>query len=484
MQPIVNSPSVGRGAELSDSVAASRWPTPRHVVIAVMGLSALFVALTFSFVSNGFGVAPWNEWTVWEKGSEAMILQRIEFDLLDRDSSSFGLGPYSGEDYSVYERLASDSLDPSAAPKTFDAYTSEVGGQAYFWSFLWREIGCDSVGCLHLVNSMLFSAVVIAMFLGFGMGVSWWLGVAWLVSAAMSPWFVLAARNLFWSPWLYFLPAIVTFFLLRTETKRAKTLGLAVLFAAFVVKFVASGYHEFTSVIMLAASVPIVAAAFRERRSIGVVRALKDAVAVGLVGGLAMTTVVLLHAYLLSGDVVIGIKRLWTETVVRRTYGTGNVSSEALAEVAEASPWDVLWRFVWSEWWTDLLKISVDASGSLVSFGLGPKAFALLTLLSIIVVVVRMSAGDQRWKRDLTLLIAGFSVAAIWFVSAKSYSYIHWFILFFLWYFLYVPAMVFVIGAFGGEQLQKFSRRSVSWKNRRQAGVNESGPNAFDSVRS
>ena len=46
------------------------------------------------------------------------------------------------------------------------------------------------------------------------------------------------------------------------------------------------------------------------------------------------------------------------------------------------------------------------------------------------------------------LLVIGFLIPVVWFVAAKGYSYIHTFLLFFLWYFLFVPALLFVVGSF------------------------------------
>ena len=432
----------------------------RTTVLSLVGLTSLFLALTFSFVSNGFGVAPWNEWAAWEKGSEAMVLQRIEFDLLDRESSPFGLGPFTGTDVGVYERLSRDELQPEEAPETFDAYTSEVGGQAYFWSFMWREVGCSSVSCLHLVNSMLFAGAVIAMFVGFGLLGSWWLGAAWLLSAALSPWFVFAARNLFWSPWLYFLPVIAAFGVALAKGRRTLFFSYAVLFASFFIKFVASGYHEFTAVLMLAGALPLVGIFFEKFSRQQIRTQVRRAIGISVVGAFALGFVITIHAFLLTGSVGSGLTQLWSETVVRRTVGSTASSNPVLVEAAAATPFDVLERYVWSQWWTDLLKFSFDASGSLVSFALGPRSFVVLSVVSVAVVLLRFRSRDARWKRDLALLAVGFSVAAVWLVAAKSYAYIHWFILFFLWYFMYVPAMIYVIGAYVGDRASSLRLKS------------------------
>lgn len=415
-----------------------------------VGLVALFVGLTFSFLTNGFAVAPWNEWAAWERGSEAMVMKRIEVDLVNRDSSVLGLAAYAGDDFAVYDRLTSEGLLTleTTAPNDFVAYESEVGGQAYFWSVIWRDFGCSSISCLHAVGSALTAASVIAMFFVLILVGSKGLGWAWLISTAFSPWIAFAARNLFWSPWLYFLPAIAALGVVVARSSRWRWLALGGVFSAFIVKYLGTGYHEFTAFTMLAAAIPIIAIIFRSRFVRNISYQWVNSILILASSALAFALVLSFHAFLLTGNIVTGLQQIWSNTIVRRTHGGLGESDPLYADSLNASPLDVVWKYVWKDWSTDLLSFSFDKNGSIFSISLGSAAFIILIVASCVIVIWRLAVGDQLWRRDATLLAMGFLIPVFWFISAKGYSYIHTFILFFLWYFLFVPALLFVIGSF------------------------------------
>ncbi len=429
----------------------------------VLGLSVLFVALTYSFLTNGFGVATWDTWSTWEKGSEAMVMKRIEVDLLDRDAPPLGLAAYAGDEFSVYERLAGNGSDDTAStpPEIFTPYESEIGGQAYFWSFLWREMGCSSISCLHVVGAVLSASAVLAMFVGLSFIGSGLLGWAWLVSAGLSPWIAFAARNLFWSPWLYFLPAIATIGLIVARTRAQRWCAAAGVFGAFVVKYIGTGYHEFTAFTMLAAALPIIALTFGRYVSNGRRQWINALLVLGA-SALALVLVLLVHATLLAGDPVKGLRSIWVNTVLRRTYGDAQDFDPMYAASLTASPLDVVWKYVWSAWSTDVLGFSVNKDGSLFSLALGRAAFLLLTVACLGIITYRLITKDSRWRRDASLVLLGFAVAVVWLVAAKGYSYVHTHILFFLWYFLYIPALLYVAGSFAWDSRGHLVRGTVS----------------------
>lgn len=419
-------------------------------VLRVLGLAVIFLGLTYSFLTNGFAVASYNEWSAWERGSEAMVLKRIEVDLLERPASGLGLSDYVGEDLGVYDRLSPEGLSTlaSTAPAEFKPYESEIGAQAYFWSFLWRDVGCSSISCLHVVSSALSAAAVIGVFLSLSLVGSPGLGWAWLISAAASPWITYAAKNLFWSPWLYFLPLIAATGLVVARTRRWRWVAAAGVFVAFVVKYLGTGYHEFTAFTMLAAALPLIAVAFKSRFADDTRRQLVNSVVILASSALAFALVIIVHAQILAGNVLTGLDQIWVNTVMRRTYGEAGDFDPAYAASLSASPVEVVWRYIWSAWSTDLLSFSVNKNGSIFSVSLGSAAFILLSLACIAIVLWRAASSDALWKRDASILVLGLAIPVVWFMAAKGYSYVHVHILFFLWYFLYVPALLFVTASF------------------------------------
>lgn len=420
----------------------------RRLLWAGIGLGVIFVALTFSFVSNGFGVAPGNEWAAWERGSEAMVMKRIEVDLMQSESHSLGLADYAGDEFTVYERLsaANGSLAPQV--QAFEPYESEIGGQAYFWSSIWRDLGCSSISCVHLVASGLTAGSVLAIFLCLSLigagGLAW----AWLISVACSPWITFAARNLFWSPWLYFLPSIAATVLVVARPGKWRWFAAFGVLVAFTIKYIGTGYHEFTAFTMLAAAMPVIAILFKSQYVRSISRQLINVVLILGSSIVAMALVLVVHAQLLSGNVLNGLNQIWINTILRRTYGDASNFDPVTAESLSVSPVTVVGNYIWSSWWTDLMRFSLDKQGSVFSVSLGRGAFVLLIAVSIAIVLKRLWSRDPLWKRDAGLFVLGFLIPVMWFVAAKGYSYIHTFILFFLWYFLFVAVLIFIPSSF------------------------------------
>lgn len=446
----------------------------RSRTLSALGLLAIFFGLTYSFLTNGFAVAPYDAWSAWERGSEAMVMKRIEVDLLDRPASALGLSAYVGEELSVYDRLAPGGLPTleETAPTDFTPYESEIGGQAYFWSFMWRDVGCSSISCLHVVASALSAAAVIAVFLCFGLIGAPGLGWAWLIAMACSPWITYAARNLFWSPWLYFLPLMAATGLVLARGTRWRVLAAVGVFAAFVLKYVGSGYHEITAFTMLAAALPLIALAFRSPVADPARRQVVNSIVILATSGVAFALVLVVHAQVLAGNIATGLNQIWVNAVLRRTYGEAGDVDPAYAASLAASPVEVVWRYVWSSWSTDLLSFSFNKNGSIFTVSLGSASLILLSLVCLVIVLVRAARDDTRWKRDASLLVMGLAIPIVWFVAAKGYSYIHTHILFFLWYFLYVPALLYVTSAFAWEH----TRRVPTWAPRTPDDAPAQGP--------
>ncbi len=419
-------------------------------VAKLFALLVVFLGLTYSFVTNGFGVAPWVDWSIWEQSSEAMVLQRIEVDLLGRDASALGLASYGTGETSVFDRLSPEGISSlsSTAPTEFVPYESEIGGQAYFWSFVWRDLGCASISCLHLASSALTAAFVIALFVGLTVIGSIGFGGAWLISIFASPWMTYAARNLFWSPGLYLLPSIAAVGLVIANTRFWRLIAALGVFAAFAIKYVATGYHEFTAFTMLAAAMPIIAIIFESSYSLNKRKQWINCLFILLSSGIAMLFTLVVHAIVMTGSAATGLRQIWVNTILRRTYGDSSDYDPSLSASLDASPIDVIWKYVWSDWSTDVLSFSIDRNGSLFSVGIGRVAFATLIILSIAICLYRLRSRDHLWKRDSALLIIGFAIPVVWFISAKGYSFIHTNLLFFLWYFLFVPSLVYIVVSF------------------------------------
>jgi len=434
----------------------------RRTLLGGVGFFAFFIALTYSFLTNGFGVAPWNEWAVWEQGSDIMVLKRIEMDILNRDVSVLGLAAYEGDELSVLERLQPGNISNLAytAPTEFIPYESEIGGQAHFLSFVWRDLGCSSISCLRAVNSTLAAATTLVLFLGFIRMGAVGLAVAWLISQFASPWITFGARNLFWSPWIYFLPAIAAIGLVLAKSRRSRLIAILAVFSAFAFKYVMTGYHEISAFIMLAAAMPVVHLLFAPNSSHNeIIRQLKNSVMVLIAGVVSFVIVLAFHAQLLTGNVMSGVNQIWVNAVLRRSYGDVLSADSTLSNPSPQNPVGVLWRYMWSDWWTDLLGFGINRDGNILSWSLGSASFMFLTVLCVGVVLIRYIRKDKSWIRDSLLLIIGFSIPAFWLMGAKNYAAAHPHILFFPWYWFYIPVLLYVTVSF----IKDFGSLILAW---------------------
>lgn len=422
----------------------------RRHVIAAAGVFALFLGLTYSFLVNGFGVASWNEWSNWQRESEAEVLLRVEADSLGRDVSLLGnLLNASGDglDTGVYDRLADPAFPANQASQEveFRAYESMIGGWAHAVSLIWRYTPITGISRLHALSSALMSVMVIAMFWGFrrigATGFAW----AWLASMAFSPWIAYVARNLYWASWMWFLPSLAAVFLVLSRTKLKRGLALTSVFVAFLAKYMATGFEAFTTFTIIAVSVPLLALLFNDASAQERKRQRWNALGVFVVSGLAFITTILVQARLLAGSLVPGLQLIWTNTILRRTYGVTDSLDPAYMDSMSASFARVIWKYAWEDWDTNLLSFSLDKHGSVLAVSVGPWAFLALATASILIVLVGLAKKYGQWKRDAALLTLGFASAVSWLFAAKGHSYIHTFVLFFLWYLLALPAVIYVV---------------------------------------
>lgn len=416
-------------------------------------LAFIFFVLFFSSATNLFGVAEWDNWDQFQLDSDSFILNRVEADAMGADTSRFGLlmeNPPSP--FGVYERMKEPGWPATNTPPDvrYQPYESMVGAIGHLVSWFWLETPCSGVRCFRVANSALFALMSTLMFLGFWRLISRSFATAWIVAVAMSPWMIAAARNLYWSPWMWLAPVAATFLLLVSKEWWTRLASLFLVTGAFALKYVLTGFEIFTSITIFAMSIPLLALVLRVERQHAKRRLILDSILVGVASAAAFLFTLSLQAWMLSGNVFSGATKIWNDTILRRTWGNADEQDAIFAGSLEASPIVVIRRYLLPEWWwrTDFLAFSFDRFGSVFTLGLGGTAFFLTLCASLAVAVIRAGRRDRRWWRDGALIVLGFLVAASWFVAAKGHSFIHTHVLFFLWYLLLAPAILFVLVSF------------------------------------
>lgn len=396
----------------------------------------IFIALSLSFGLNGFGVDDTERWTTWQSDSEAFVINRIEFDKIANDSPRYIALPEHGG----YQLSAPLGLIGaySADGATASTYTSMIGGYTFVLSTLSNQLRLSGVEMLHALNALLLAASILLIFSLLprisSQGFAW----AWLAGMAFSPWITSAGRNLYWSPWLWLLPAIAAILLAMSSRLITRLGAVMLLLLAFLLKYWATGYEIFTSVTLLAVAMPLLVILFKDTSRKSITRQLTNVLLICVTSAIAFLGTILLHAYLLTGNIASGLNTLWQFTILRRTWGAGE----------EWTFIEVLWRYIYASWTTPIFSFALDRDGSFVSLSIGPTAFLIMLIFGLTVVAFRWKSGDSKWTRDASLILIGLLVAISWFAAAKEHSYVHTHILFFLWYLFLIPALLFVISSY------------------------------------
>ena len=422
---------------------------PRFTRILLCGIGLIF--LTGVYLLNWSSASSPDFFDSWQLDSEGIVLHRIEADLLDRSPSPLGLLWADGAAAPIHERMMDPSfpLTVQSASLTYRPYESMVGGYAHALSWLFRNSPLASTARLHLVNSGLMAVVALGMFWAFlrvsGKGLAW----AWLATAVSSPWLVAAGKNLYWTPWLWFVPALAATILAIAKGWQARLGAVLLVWMAFFAKYLATGYEVFTSLTLLAMSMPIIYTIFHGKTSRNRRTQIVNALWVAIASATAFIAVLLIHARLLAPDIESGLRQIWVETVLRRTYGDQSNFDPIYAESLTANSLNVVWRYVFGTWSTDFLAVG---DSKLLLIRLGWLAFPIFIVVSALITLLRAYRGDMTWRRDFALLAMGFFLATSWFLAAKGHSYIHTHILFFLWYLLFVPVLLYVPARYAYEK--------------------------------
>lgn len=413
----------------------------RRIAVPV-ALLALVVLLLPVFAGNVLRSADQTFFANWDRESQALVLARVE-QARAGTAPTWGLTRAEPDLFAPYSTF--DAGAAAAPAAVYTPYESQLGLQGLAFSVL-DAAGCSSIGCLTTVEASLFTVVLVAFLLVLAMVSRRSLAVTALVVAVLSPWIVASARNLYWVPWTWLLPAVAAgvFTLARGRGSR-RAAGIA-LFLAVALK-AACGYEFITSVIALALAMPVLATLFGriDRR-----RAARDAGAVLAIATVAFVVMVGAHAIEAGGGSLVDGVQAIVADATRRTYGPARAGlDQGTVDSLRVSPLAVLGIYVFG-WQTDLLDIGV---GTRFALTVGRWGLPALLVAAAVAVVATAALRDRRWRRDLVLLLVLAAPPVSWFVLGKSHAYSAVAMCFVLWYWLAVPAGIWIVGATVGRLL-------------------------------
>lgn len=391
-----------------------------------------FVAACFQ--RNFLQFATQDAFSRFQKDSEALVVGAIVADDFRLDKGGTYLGFVSKEGAFKYPDNVLDSYlvfsgEFKNAKPEFAPYTSQYGIQGRIFSKIHRLFGLNKLSQLQRINSILLAIVVVLLFILYRSIYDNLFAAIFLITLISSPWIVSFARNLYWMPFLWFLPALFAAVLyLKKGAILSPLLILGIIISVFIKSL--AGYEYLSSITLFACSVFVVAPFFRSsnrdfQRNIRMLFLVFIACVIGFVCAL------IIHANMRGDSILAGIQNIYYQDIQRRTYGDPSVFDPVYKASLESSPLDVVNTYI-IQWGTDLL------------LWLPGSIFKFLLAFGVAGVFYKFSTKHVTRQRDAVLLAFFFIVPVSWFVLAKAHSYIHTQMNYVLWYFGFVQALLYL----------------------------------------
>lgn len=399
----------------------------------------LFSAIIFQFASNilfKLNLSSSAYFSEFEKNSEALVLGTIVADDYGLDKKGANLGFISKDGIFKYPDNAQDVYaiifgETESAQLGFKPYKSQYGIQGVFFSKIHSLFGLSKLYQLQSINSILLAIVIVSLFSLYRHIYDELFAAIFLITMLSSVWVVAFARNLYWAPFLWFVPALLAAILYTKRNTKVRALLLfGIAFAVFIKSL--AGYEYLSTITLFACSVFVVAPFFKykeQKSSINwaMLFLVFTACVIGFFGAL------LVHASMsIKGDSIItGLQNIYELDVKRRTYGDPSSFLPQVKDSLDSSPFSVLKIYI------------IDWKIPLVAW-LPGKYFKLLFVFSLVGIFFQFWKKHPTRQRDAVLWSFFFLVSTSWFVLAKAHSYVHTHLNFVLWYFGFVQALFYV----------------------------------------
>lgn len=402
----------------------------------ILAFVLLWAVLFAHYQTNFAGIAPDKMFHNWQLNGQARVLGGIVADMHGIDKQGANMGrvfPEGVNPRDVPQEVKWDATYaifaeyPEGTEVVFDPYPTQFGLQQIAYSWLVQTFDLDRLAEIQTVTALLSAAALAAL------GVLYWrrmdplFATLFVIFMGAMPFCIAMGRNLYWSPFLMWLPAILSLFLYRAERPAARALLLLAIGGAMFLKS-ASNYEYITTVTMLAVATFLVVPFFEGKRRPD----LRMAFAVWLACVAGFAVAFLMHAQMRGEDIADGLRIIYAEDIARRTYGDSGPYSGETAQSLEATPLDVLRMYLMDFY-----------PGKRVMIVPG-KLFLAMIGLCVLGLIHKAVRGHAHFRRDLAVFVVFFSVPASWLVLAKGHSFTQTHINFVLWYFGFMAALFHV----------------------------------------
>lgn len=388
--------------------------------------------------------------TSWHKGSwfinfqrdsESLVIGKLIHDKYVRSDKN------TGNLYGVVFKDSSNNPNPeiyfdnvynylknssNSKISSYNTYSSQFGLQGIFYSLLFNKLGL-CLNILHLLTAFLTAFVLTIISYQLSRIVSVFFGICFFTVCFLSPWLTNFARNLYWIPFTWFLPAVISFTLLFIKNNLKNKVIVYSLFTVAIAFKSLCGYEYLSSVVLFAISPFVFLFITSNKDKFDYFRIAFILCMLSLFG---FIIAVLIHTVQRSDNLVDGLIYLVKNDLERRCYGSSEEFEHPLIKKSlDASVFDVL-KIYFLNWYSRILYIA-----SIV----GTKFWKLCLISVSLIIAEYLFFSKKKAKLYLALCLSFILPPISWFVLAKAHSFIHVHMNYVLWYFGFVQVLYFIL---------------------------------------
>lgn len=332
------------------------------------------------------------------------------------------------------------------------AYESQIGLQGKFFSSYSKE---NTIAEMKEIYKWLLSALlaVIITLISYGIYKKYNLlfAVVFYIITAISPWVIGYATNLYWVEFTWFLPMLFGIFCANhIESKKARIFSYIGIMLSIALKC-ACGY-EYITTIMLSVIVFLLAdfsVVLIERKDKEKIKQLFWTIFwMGIFALLGFALALVCHGYIRgNGNIYDGLRAIYYNDVLRRTFGDANMFQDVYADSLNASVLRVLLRYL-------IFKTPLV---------LGVSGYLFIPLAAASFLVLVYAVWKKKEDKHMLALYIWMGIASIsWFVFGKSHSYIHTSMNFVMWYFGYVQIVFYILIQAAWKKVKKMREERIA----------------------
>lgn len=397
-------------------------------------------------LANSFDNNFTNSFESFQKDSDSIVISSLIYNKQFRNNNGV-MTVLQDEGISTSSIFEGYKNDVKFSENNFKEYTSQTGLHTMVYTFFDNVLPFSNslkLDFYYGINAFL-SSIILAIFVAWiSKKTSWLVGLGLILYISVyDVWIIQFAKSIYWVMWTWFLPMIISIFLLErySETKvYSYTTSFVLICAAIILKCLCG--FEYITTIMISLTVPYFFywVTMKWKLIEGVKKLL--VVSFGALSGFIISLGIYIIQYSVHYNSISKAIKQLSITAFKRIPGNTDVLKDILASGVSADTIDIYKKSLevspMSVVWTYMTKTFEPIFGPI----LGPVPYGHFIWFILIVSVLSIGLLCSRiLSKKVKLNIIGLVIATFvafiapisWYALAKGHSYIHTHINFILW---------------------------------------------------